>query len=717
VGNTIMNVIEEKIILNDTPITLQTGKLAPTADVAIYAKMGDTCVLVTVVSGPPKPDADYFPLNVEYAEKLYAGGRIKGSRWVKREGRPTDESVLIGRLIDRSIRPLFPKNYRNQVQVVITLLSVDGINSPEIIASIATSAAITASQIPWAGPISTIRVGYVNSQEGMPGGPVINPSEQVQDYSALDLVVSSTSQKVLMIETKAEQLSESIVAECIAKAHETNQTLIEFINRFAKKIAKPKTVPKEDGVSKAIDTLLKSKYKKELDALSDIKGGKEEDREAINDLVETVYTQSDDKTYDRKKIAESIKTYLFDKLRSNVLEHGKRFDGRGIDEIRDIFVETSILPRTHGSSIFQRGQTQVMSVATLGAPTLAQLIESAEGETAKRYIHHYYMPPYSVGEVGRVGFTSRREIGHGALAEKALEPVLPTQDEFPYAIRIVSEVLSSNGSTSMASACASSLSLMDAGVPIKAAVAGISVGLVYESNEKYVLLTDIAGIEDFAGHMDFKVAGTTEGITAIQLDVKNDGITMKMIEETLEKAKVARMFILEKMNAIIQKPRMELSKYAPKVVLLTPPADKIGEIIGPGGKNIKHIIAVTGCDVDISDDGKVSVTGIDREAVEKAVELINNVYRVIQPGEKFDGEVKRMLAFGAFVEILPGKDGMIHVSKMGKGFVKDPGDVLSIGQKVKVQVIQIDQMGRINLQLLGDDGEISESQNEPTSHN
>ena len=371
------------------------------------------------------------------------------------------------------------------------------------------------------------------------------------------------------------------------------------------------------------------------------------------------------------------------------------------DDLRELSSEVSILPRTHGSGIFQRGDTQVLSIVTLGAPSLEQLIESPEGEAAKSYIHHYYMPPYSVGEVGRMGWPSRREIGHGALAEKAIEPVLPSKETFPYAIRVVSEVMSSNGSTSMASTCGSSLALMDAGVPIKAAVAGISIGLIYKSDEEYVLLTDIAGIEDFAGHMDFKIAGTDHGVTAIQLDVKCDGLTPEMIKETFKKAKVARDKILLKMKSSIDKPRMELSKYAPKVIVLSPPQDKIGEIIGPGGKNIKRIIALTQTDINISDDGKVSVSGIDKENVDKAVELINNIFRQIQVGEEFDGEVKRILPFGAFVELLPGKEGMVHVSKMGKGFVKDPSDVVKIGDKVKVKVIQIDQMNRINLQMIG----------------
>lgn len=695
-----MKIIEESVSLGDKTLTLQTGKLAIAADVAIFGRIGDTCVLTTVVVGGERSDVDYFPLTVEYVEKLYAGGRIKGSRWVKREGKPSDDAILTARLIDRSIRPLFPKNYKKQVQIVITLLSVDGINSPEIISSITASAALHASQIPWNGPISTMRVGYVKTESESEGSFVVNPTEEVQKYSNLDLVVSSTANKVVMIEAQAQELGESIVLKGIQKAHQDNKKIIDFIVAFREKIGKPKESVSVNEIAEEIMQVLKKDYSRQLDKII-LEKQKDENNgeETLVATVEEIYEQYKDQ-FDRKQIYGAIETFTFEKIRENTLKNKRRFDGRGLDEIRDLHAEIGVLPRTHGSAIFQRGQTQVMSVATLGAPTLEQLIESPEGEEAKRYIHHYYMPPYSVGEVGRMGWPSRREIGHGALAEKAIEPVLPGEDEFPYAIRVVSEVMSSNGSTSMASTCGSSLALMDAGVPIKAAVAGISIGLVYKTDENYVLLTDIAGLEDYAGHMDFKVAGTVNGITAIQLDVKNDGLTSKMIEETLERAFTARTKILETMNGVIDKPRKELSQYAPKVIVLTPPADKIGEIIGPGGKNIKHIIALTHTDINISDDGKVSITGVDRRGVDKAVELINNVYRQIKIGEEFEGEVKRILPFGAFVEILPGKEGMVHVSKMGKGFVKDPSDVVSVGQQVAVKVIQIDQMGRINLQMI-----------------
>src|SRR3989338_2658340 len=547
-----MDIIEETLTLQDRKITLQIGKLAQAADVAIFGRMGDTCVLVTVVVGPERPDMDYFPLMVEYVEKLYAGGRIKGSRWVKREGKASDDAILTARLIDRSIRPLFPKSFKRQVQIVITLLSIDGVNSPELISAITVSAALNISTIPWQGPISTMRVGYIKPN-GNEGTIVVNPNEETQAFSTLDLVVSSTESKVVMLETQADQLEEGIITEAINKAKQENDIIIDFIKKLGSKVDRLVSSIPVDPKLEEISTILKKEYLQRIEKLAQKNQAKGEGEE-LTILVDDIYEKYSDK-FDKKKINEVLSYLIFEKIRSNILKNKKRIDGRGIDDVRDLYCETSILPRTHGSAIFQRGQTQVMSVVTLGSPTLEQLIESPEGEEAKRYIHHYYMPPYSVGEVGRMGWPSRREIGHGALAEKAIEPVLPNQDEFPYAVRVVSEVMTSNGSTSMASTCGSSLALMDAGVPIKSAVAGISIGLVYKSDDEYVLLTDISGIEDFAGHMDFKIAGTDNGVTAIQLDVKNDGLTLEMIEQTFEKAKIARGKILLKMKSTIDRPR------------------------------------------------------------------------------------------------------------------------------------------------------------------
>ena len=549
-----MSIIEEFFEINEQKLTFQIGKIAQQATTSVFGRLGDTCVLVTVTLGKENENIDYLPLSVEYVEKLYAGGRIKGSRWVKREGRPSDDAILKARLIDRSIRPLFPKNFRREVQIIVTLLSVDGENSPEIVAALATSAALHLSPIPWNGPIATSRIGYIPAN-GKEGSFVINPQEDDQKYSILDLVVSSTEEKVVMIETKAEEMEENLIIKGIKLAKEENKKVIEFINKLRKKAGKPKISFNEEINQEKIIQILRKDFKKEIDHLVLQKAEKEfDDNEALEVVVEDIW-QKYKEQFEKKEIIKALDYLTKESIRQKILKERKRVDGRGLDEIRPLSAEVSVLPRTHGSGLFQRGDTQVLSVVTLGAPTLEQLIESPEGEEAKRYLHHYYMPPYSVGEVGRLGVPSRREIGHGALAEKALEPVLPSEKDFPYTIRVVSEVLSSNGSTSMASVCGSTLALMDAGVPIKAPVAGIAMGLVSLSNKDYIILTDIMGVEDFAGEMDFKVAGTRKGITAIQLDVKNDGLNDKMIAETLEKARLARFKILDVIEKTISKPR------------------------------------------------------------------------------------------------------------------------------------------------------------------
>ncbi len=694
-----MSIIEDSFEINGQKLTLQTGKLAKAATTSIFARLGDTCVLVTVTLGHKREDIDYMPLQVEYVEKLYAGGRIKGSRWVKREGKPSDDAVLKARLIDRSIRPLFPKNYRRDIQIIITLLSIDGINSPEILSAIAVSAALHISPIPWEGPISTMRVGYVRG-DGQ-GTFVVNPTEEDIRFSVLDLIVSSTKEdKVIMIETKAEELPERTVIEGILLAKKENKKIIDFIEKLRKKAGQPKEKISDAGFDEKIFKILKKDYQKHLDQMLLKKAEKEfDDEEALEVVVDEVMEKYKDE-FDRKLIIKAIDYLGKQMIKEQVLKTKKRIDKRGVDEVRPISCEVSILPRTHGSAIFQRGDTQVLSIVTLGAPSLEQLIESPVGEEAKRYIHHYYMPPYSVGETGRIGYPSRREVGHGALAEKAIEPVLPNSKDFPYTVRVVSEVMSSNGSTSMASTCGSALALMDAGVPIKTPVAGIAMGLMANSDKDYLILTDIAGIEDFSGDMDFKVAGSAKGVTAIQLDVKNRGLTDKMIIETFEKALKARLFILDKMKQAIDQPRTDVSQFAPKVIVLTPPQDKIGEIIGPGGRNIRSLIARTETEIDVSDDGKVTITGLDKAKVEAAAQAIENITREVQPGEVFEGEVKRVLAFGPFVELFPGKEGLVHVSKMGLGFVKDATKVVKIGQKVKVKVIEVDNQGRINLQMI-----------------
>ena len=694
-----MKYLEESIDINGQKLTFQVGKVAFFATTSVFGRLGDTCVLVTVTLGKKNENIDYLPLSVEYVEKLYAGGRIKGSRWVKREGRPSDEAVLKARLIDRSIRPLFPKGFRQEVQIIVTLLSVDGVNSPEILAVLTTSAALHLSPIPWAGPIATLRIGYIKAN-GSEGSFIVNPDEEDEKYSILDLVVSSTKEKVVMIETKAEELPENLLLEGIELAKKESQKIIDFIDNLRKKVGQPKIPFSSPVFNDKLVQVLRKDFEKEIDNLVLRKAEKEfDDAEALEAVVEDVLEKYKDE-FDKNQILKTIDYLTKESIRQKILKERKRIDGREPDDIRPLSAEVSFLPRTHGSGLFQRGETQVLSVVTLGSPLLEQLIESPEGEEAKRYIHHYYMPPYSVGEIGRLGFPSRREIGHGALAEKALEPVLPSEKDFPYTIRVVSEVLSSNGSTSMASVCGSTLALMDAGVPIKAPVAGVAMGLVSFSDDDYVILTDIMGVEDFAGEMDFKIAGTRKGITAIQLDVKNNGLTDKMIAETLEKARLARLKILEVIEKTIPYPRKELSKYAPKVVVITPPEDKIGDIIGPGGKTIRSLIAKTAVDITIDDEGKVNISGLDKEKVEEAASLIKNMVRDVTVGEVFVGEVKKLFPFGFLVELFPGKEGLVHVSQMGMGFVKNPARFVKIGQKVKVRVYQIDNQGRINLQLL-----------------
>lgn len=685
-------------------LILETGSLAVQATASVTARLGDTVVLATVVGGGARPDIDYFPLSVDYVERLYAGGKIKGSRWVKREGRPSDEAILSGRLIDRSIRPLFPKAFKNEVQVIVTVLSVDAENQPDIIALNAVSAALAISNIPWNGPVSAVRMGYV-AENGTEGAHLANPTISEAEHSILDLVVTQTSEKSVMLEAGAQQVDDEVVSAAISKAHEENNKVLTGIAELVKKVGQKKLEVEEDNTQNDAIALIEKSYKKEIDALIKSRVSKEgsddETAEFIKKVLDAVKEKDPESEIDKKMLSKATEYVMFKSIRTETVSKKKRVDGRALDAIREIGVTVGILPRTHGSALFERGITQALSVVTLGSARLEQLIESAEGEVIKRYIHHYSGLPYSFGQTGRMGFTSRREIGHGALAERALAAVIPSQDVFPYTIRVVSEVLSQNGSSSMASTCGSTLALMDAGVPISAPVAGISIGMMSDGN-KYVLLTDIIGLEDFAGDMDFKVAGTDKGVTAIQLDVKNDGLTDEQVVEILSRARTARMLILEKILASLPESRKTVSEYAPKIEQIHVPVDKIGEVIGPSGKNIKAITAATGAEVNIEDDGTVSVSAVSETAVREAVAWISGMTRDVVPGEEFDGEVKRILPFGAFVEYLPGREGMVHVSKMKQGFVKDPSEVVSVGDKVRVRVEERDQQGRINLTMLLD---------------
>ena len=697
-----MKIISKSAEIGGKNLTLEVGRLAGQATGAVTARYGDTIVLATVVTAKPREDLDYFPLYVEYVERLYAGGRIKGSRWVKREGRPTDEATLTARLIDRSIRPLFPEGYRNETQMIITVLSVDAENDADIPAICAASAALAISNIPWNGPVGGVRLGFV--PKNGEGSFVVNPTYQDLEYSQLDLVVSATNKAVIMLEGGAKEISEKTFLQGIEQAQNEIKKVISLIESLAKEVGKKK----QPFEVKNIDVTLMKKIAKEL-------GKKLEDlvetmatKEGTGEMFDEIHEALQEKYPEEKKdtIVKIVDKLIKKTIRTNILEKNKRPDGRKPTEIRPIDIEVGLLPRTHGSAMFKRGNTQALTVTTLGSPALEQLIENMEGEETKRYIHHYYMPPYSVGEVGRVGSPSRREIGHGALAERALEVVIPTNDKFPYTILVVSEIMSSNGSTSMASVCGSTLSLMDAGVPIKAPVSGIAMGMVSEDN-KQVILSDIIGLEDFNGDIDFKVAGTKDGITAIQMDVKKTDLAISMIEKILAQAKDGRAFILEKMMAVLPASRAQVCKFAPKIEVVHVPVEKIGEVIGPGGKIIRKIISETGAAVDVEDDGSVNISSPDQEAVEKAVAWVKGLVREVKAGEIFEeGIVKRIQPFGVFVEVLPGKEGLVHVSKMSTSYVDNPADVVTLGQKVKVLVTEIDDMGRINLTMVfGEKGE------------
>jgi polyribonucleotide nucleotidyltransferase len=690
---------EKTVKIKDKEISFSIGKLAPQANAAVLARTGDTLVLATVITSEPREDFGYFPLFVEYQEKLYAGGIIKGSRWVKREGRPSDEAILTARLIDRSIRPFFPKGFKNEVQVIITVLSFDGENDPDILAINAASAALAISDIPWSGPVGAVRIGFRDNSF------FANPVYQELEFSDLDLIISGTENKIAMIESGANEVQEEQIISGLEFGLESIKTITESIKDLQKKIGSQKIQFK----TKQVNAQLKKKIENEaksilLDLFNQKDSVEKADFSTINELKKALIEKFEDEP--KSDIEKVIDEYFKQLIRENVLKNKKRLDGRKLDEIRKIDIDVGVLPRTHGSVIFQRGLTQALTITTLGSPSLEQWIEGMEGEETKRYIHHYYMPPYSVGETGRLGWPSRREVGHGALAERALLPVLPSEEKFPYTIRVVSEITSSNGSTSMASVCGSSLSLMDAGVPIKKPVAGIAMGLVMsEANPKnYSILTDILGLEDHIGDMDFKVAGTKNGVTALQMDVKVLGIESKILVEGLKQAKKARLDILNKMDKILSQARTSVSQYAPKVAVIKIEKDKIGEVIGPGGRIIRQIISETGVNMDVDDEGNITVSAMDKETINKAIAWIESLTREVNVDEEFMGEVKRIQPFGAFVEILPGKEGLVHVSKMSTKFVKDPSEIVNIGDKVKVRVIEIDDMGRLNLSMLfGDD--------------
>jgi polyribonucleotide nucleotidyltransferase len=670
-------------------LIIETGKLANQADAAATVRYGDTVVLVTVCfNREAREGIDFLPLTIDYEERLYAAGKIPGG-FIRREGRPSEAAILACRQTDRPIRPLLPKNWHSDIQIITTVLSADLENDPDILSVIGASACLAMSEIPFEGPVGAVNVGYIN------GELVLNPKMAQFEESQLDLVVVSTRDKVIMIEAGAKEVSEDIVLQAVKFAHEANQTVIRLQEQLQQAAGKPKLpIPEEAANTEAVAAISRIIEDKLSPALG--QPDKEQREQMLNALSEEA-SQELSETYTEKEILAAIDTQLKAEIRSGVLEKGQRIGGRGVTEIRPINCEVGLLPRTHGSGLFSRGQTQVLTITTLGSTRKEQMLDGLGLEESKRFMHHYNFPGFSTGEVRRVGSTSRREIGHGALAERALLPMLPSHEDFPYAIRLVSEVLSSNGSTSMASVCAGSLSLMDAGVPVKKAVAGIAMGLMTNADGKFVVLTDLEGQEDFNGDMDFKVAGTSDGITAIQMDTKLKGISLEIVAKTLTQAHEGRLFILDKMNAVINTSRPDVSRYAPRMTKIKIDPGKIGAVIGTGGKTIRSIIEETKTTIDVSDDGTVVIGSPDMEATQKAIAIIEGLTREAQVGDIFTGKVSRILDFGAMVEILPGKEGLVHVSELADYRVNRVEDEVKIGDEVTVKVINIDNLGRVNL--------------------
>ena len=682
-------------------LVIETGKLAGLANGNVVVKYGDTVVMVNVTaSKEPKEGIDFFPLSVDFEEKMYSVGKIPGS-YTKREGKPSDKAILVSRAIDRPLRPLFPKDFRNDVVVVATVLCVEQDNSPEVAAMIGASAALSISDIPFGGPTAAVNVGLVN------GEIVINPTEAQRKVSDLNLTVAGTVEKVAMIEAGANEVPDDVMLEAIKKGHEEIKKVCQFIQKMKDEIGKPKFAYKSFAVDHDLYEELEKDYTEKMKiAVQEIdKDTRDNNVAALTEEIENALAEKlGEEEFEKRKQEIGEAVYKLEKkcVRDMIFYEHKRVDGRAIDEIRPLSCEVGLLPRTHGSALFTRGQTQVMSIVTLGMKSEEQELDGIDTETAKRYMHQYNFPGYSVGEAKTSRGPGRREIGHGALAEKALVPVLPPVEEFPYAIRVVSEVLSSNGSTSQASICGSTLALMDAGVPIKRPVAGISTGLVTnpENPDDYVMLTDIQGLEDFFGDMDFKVGGTEKGITAIQVDIKVDGLSYKIIEEAFARTRKARQYILDDiMKPVISEPREEISKYAPHIITTQIKVEKIKDVIGKGGETINKIIDETGVKIDIEEDGQVFIYSTDAEMGEKALDIIENIARVVEVGQIYYGTVTRTTSFGAFVDIGGGKEGLVHISKIAKEHIKNVTDYVNVGDKVPVKVIEIDDQGRINLTM------------------
>ena len=670
-------------------LVIDTGKLAGQASGAVTVRYGDTVVLVTAcTSDKPREGIDFLPLTVDYEERLYAAGKIPGG-FIRREGRPSQEATLACRLTDRPLRPLLPKGWRNDIQLIATVLSADQENDPDILAVIGSSAALLISEVPFDGPLSAVHIGYID------GELILNPTLAQMESSQIDLVVASTKQAIAMIEAGAREISEDIVIQAIEFGHNANQDIIKLQEQLQQAYGKSK---KEAPISKinpevvsAISPIVNGSLAQALSQSEKSQRGQKL-RKLQQELIEGLGD-----SFPEQDIISAFEAKVRDEIRTNILDKAKRIDGRSLIDVRPISCEIGLLPRTHGSALFTRGQTQVLTITTLGSTNKEQQLDGLGIEETKRFIHHYNFPPFSSGEVSRIGSPGRREIGHGALAERAIAPVLPKDEDFPYTIRLVSEILSSSGSTSMASVCASSLSLMDAGIPTKAAVAGIAMGLVTDDKGDYAILTDIEGIEDAYGDMDFKVAGTNKGITALQLDTKLKGISLEILEKTLNQAREARLFILEKMGQTISSSRSEISPYAPQMYKIMINPDKIGSVIGTGGKTIRSITAETKVTIDIDNDGTVIIGSPDEKAARRAIEIIENLTKEVEVGSIYTGKVTRVLDFGAMVEILPGKEGLVHISELAEYRVPKVEDVVKVGEEITVKVISIDNLGRINL--------------------
>lgn len=695
-GETAMQERKWSLQIGGRVLELSIGLLAGQANGAVRAQYGDTVVLATAVMGKnPSNISGYFPLLVDYEERYYAAGKIKGSRFIKREGRPSDEAILTGRAVDRTIRPLFNPRMRNDVQVIVTTLSFDNENDPDIIGMIAASAALAFSDIPWNGPIGAVRVGKIGENF------ILNPVSEKRSESEFDLLIAGTSEKVNMMEVAAKEVPEAIMIQAFAFGFEAIKKITEFIKSIQKEIGKEKITPALIEAPKDIEADIRTWFEEKGLAQALYLKGKKETYDRLREIREYVDTKVNEIYATVPKIRE-VTEQVFEELsdeivHENILKYGKRPDGRSLTEIRPITCQTGVLPRTHGTGLFTRGETQALTVATLGSPGDEQIIDTMEVDMKKRYIHHYNFPPYSVGEIKPMRGPGRREVGHGALAEKALVPVLPTKDAFPYTILLVSEILSSNGSSSMASTCGSTLALMDAGVPITAPVSGIAMGIIIGDEKNYKVLTDIQGLEDHYGDMDLKAAGTEKGLTAIQMDVKVDGVSLSMLEAVLLQAKNNRIEILKKILEVLPMPRQNLSPYAPRIIVLHINPEKIRDVIGPGGKMINRIIDETGVEIDIEDDGSVFITSPDEVGSKKATEWITNLTREVKQGELFQGRITRIMNFGAFAEVLPNQEGLIHISELADERVEKVEDVVHIGDIVPVIVKNIDEQGRINL--------------------